>query len=69
MGFPPPGGLHRVIVAPTRGVSAACVRELGGFRAVVGGVIESAGVEEEWSRMSAEGWEKQYPKLDLGKCS
>ena len=57
------------MVAPTRGVSAARVGELGGFRAVVRGVVESAGVEEERSRTSAAGLEEQHPNLDLGKRS
>lgn len=57
------------MVAPTRGVSAACIGELGRSRAVVRGVVESAGVEEERSMMSAEGLEEQHPNLDLGKCS
>lgn len=66
--LPSPRWLHRVIVAPTGGVPAARVGEFWGFRAVIGRVVESTGVEEEGSTVPAEGLRGQHPNRDLGKC-
>lgn len=49
LSLPSPCWLHRIVVAPTGGVPAACAGKLWGLRAVMGRVVESTRVREEWS--------------------